>query len=345
VLQGLLDDLASQRAYVAERAPVYERILAVLPDVLPLDRLAEVWAERSFGAWYERPLLLLASLRADALAEGPSHPLFAAIGAEADLAAATPDAVATALTPDRAVWESLRHRHVQTNETTRAVAWLWPAHLLAETDPRARLQIFDVGTSAGLNLVADALSRIWTRPGGEPLVLDPLPEITLRRGYDLRPVDVTDEDHARWLRACVWPGQETRQRRLEAAIAAWRASDPRPDFVTASAEEVPGLLPSAAPPHIRMLAFQTVMRDYLPDDERRRYQEGMHEWVAAHDPGVALWVELEVTEAAREGGPPAAITVHVAGETLRLATCDPHPSVIDVAPEGVGTLRRLLHSR
>lgn len=345
MIEGLLDDLASQRDYVATRAPAYARILALLPEALPMDRLAEVWAERSFGAWYERPLLLLAALRADALAEGPAHPLFAAMGTDPELAVITSETVAAALTPDRPLWESLRRRHVQTNETTRAVAWLWPAHILADVDPRARLQLFDVGTSAGLNLVADALPRVWTRPGGEPLQVDPLPEITLRRGYDLRPLDVTDEDSARWLRACVWPGQASRQRRLEGAIRAWRASDPRPELVVASAGEVPALLPTDAPPHTRMLAFQTVMRDYLPADERHRYEEGMRAWIAGHARGAALWVELEVTEAAREGGPPAAITIHLSGETLHLAHCDPHPSVIEPDHEAVGALRDLLRPR
>ena len=46
MIEGLLDDLASQRDYVATRAPAYARILALLPDALPMDRLAEVWSER-----------------------------------------------------------------------------------------------------------------------------------------------------------------------------------------------------------------------------------------------------------------------------------------------------------
>ncbi|HZD03338.1 MAG TPA: DUF2332 family protein [Longimicrobiales bacterium] len=326
-LDGLLEDLAAQRDFVAERAPVYARILELLPDVLPWERLEEAWAGRSFGAWYERPLLILAGLRNDALAEGAAHPLWRAMGNDAGLHAVTRDALGAALSAERGLWHELRHRHLQTNETSRAVAWLWPAHLLANAVSGGSLEVFDIGASAGLNLVADALPGIWTGSDGTPLEIEPLPRVVKRRGYDLRPLDPDDEDAARWLRACVWPGQGERERRLERALAAWRTFEPRPELVTARAGDVPDLLPRGGGP---MLAFQTVMRDYLPDTERERYEVGMARWLADCPPGRAMWVELEVTETAREGGPPAAITAHLRDATYALATCDPHPTVLAV---------------
>lgn len=329
-LDGLLEDLAAQRDFVAGRAPVYARILELLPDVLPWDRLREAWAGRSFGAWYERPLLLLAGLRHDALAEGSSHPLadaMGAVGGDPDPASVSREALEAALAPGRGLWRELRRRHLQTNETSRAVAWLWPAHLLAEAAPGGSLEVFDVGASAGLNLVADVLPGIWTRSDGMPLETEPLPRVVKRRGYDLRPLDPDDEDAARWLRACVWPGQGERERRLERALAAWRTFEPRPELVTARAGDVPGRLPREGGP---MLAFQTVMRDYLSDEERERYEVGMARWLADRPPGRAIWVELEVTGTVREGGPPAAITAHLRDATYVLATCDPHPTVLDV---------------
>lgn len=383
-LRGLLDDLESQREFVRDRVPVYARILGLLPDVLPQERLAEAWGGRSFGAWYERPLLILAALRDDALQEGPEHPLYRAIvgsaetadgsgtkmangtevpartgtatgtrtpaGKETGARAVTVDALREALAPGRPLWDKLRHRHVQTNETSRAVAWMWPAHLIQGGDPSRRVHLFDVGASAGLNLVADALPRIWTRsddgegaipedpPTVEPLSVDPLPEIATRRGYDLRPLDPDDEESARWLRACVWPGQEGRLRRLDRAIDAWRSTDPRPELIQASAEEVPDRLPVKEDGW--MLAYQTVMRDYVSPEEWDRYSTGMRRWVESSPGGRALWVELEVQEAAREGGPPAAITVHVPDASLVLATCEPHPKRLDVDDEAVEELVR-----
>jgi hypothetical protein len=241
-LERLAEDLEQQRKFVAARTPVYGRILELLMSVAPLDRLEEAWRHRTFEAWFDRPLLLLAALRDDALEEGSKHPLERAIGSGAEADAATPDALRAAFAPDRSVWRKLRDRFVQTNETLRAVTWLWPAHLIGAADPATSLQIFDIGASAGLNLVADALPRIWTRDG-TPLPIDPLPRIARRCGFDLRPLDVTDENDARWLRACIWPGQTVRQRRLEEAIAAWGTMSPRPELVVAAADDVPAQLP------------------------------------------------------------------------------------------------------
>jgi hypothetical protein len=46
-----------------------------------------------------------------------------------------------------------------------------------------------------------------------------MPKVVARVGVDLDPVDVTDADDARWLRACLWPDQPERAARLEAEMA------------------------------------------------------------------------------------------------------------------------------
>ena len=46
-----------------------------------------------------------------------------------------------------------------------------------------------------------------------------MPEVVARVGVDLDPVDVTDADDARWLRACLGPDQPERAARLEAEMA------------------------------------------------------------------------------------------------------------------------------
>ena len=55
---------------------------------------------------------------------------------------------------------------MKTNETSRALAWLWPASLAGGG---RRIALADVGASAGLNLVADALPNPWTTEDGSPL--------------------------------------------------------------------------------------------------------------------------------------------------------------------------------
>lgn len=342
-IDSLALELEMQRMYIAPRAPVYDRLLRMLEDAVTgevAERLAAAWAGRRFRGFYERPLLLLAGLRDDVLEEGPSHPLYLAIGPDrADPAALSTERLAASLAPERGLWGKVAENALQTNETSRAVAWLWPAHL-ASTRP---LALFDVGTSAGLNLVADALPRPWIRSDGAPLVVDPLPPIVARTGFDLHPLDVTREEDARWLRACVWPGQGHREARLAEAIAAYRARAGRPDgpeLVTAEAAEVPDRLPTLDGTGPRGLALQTVVRDYLSEEEDARYEAGMRAWLARCAPGMGVWVELEVAIAV----PPSRIRAHVQTDaglrTLDLAGCEPHPVEIDVDEPAVALFRR-----
>ncbi len=226
-IAGLDDDLALQREFVADRSPVYARILDLLRPLVagPLgDGLREAWAGRSFGFWPERPLMLLTSLRDDALREGDSHPLWASLGApERDLDSITAAAVEAAIAPDRDhFWHSLANRHVQTNDPSRAVAWMWPAALGAELEPGRAVELFDFGASAGLNLVGDRLPWVWSTADGDPLAPSDVPDVAARRGFDLRPPDLRDAEDARWLEALIWPGQDERLERFRAGLAAFR---------------------------------------------------------------------------------------------------------------------------
>src|SRR5690606_25196485 len=147
-------------------SPAYARLLEVLEPMLDGDfgaRLAELWRGREFGSFYERPLLLANALRYEALRDGPAHPLWPGlVGMPPDPEAITGAAVRAAVAPDRdGFWRALVERRIQTNETSRAVAWLWPARLAFEAGIRRPLALFDVGASAGLNLVADHLAAMW----------------------------------------------------------------------------------------------------------------------------------------------------------------------------------------
>ena len=323
-------------------------VLRPLLDGEVAERLRAAWSERSFGPFYERPMLLLASIRDDVLRTGDGHPLWPAIGThEPDPDAVSDEAVAAALGPDREhLWRTLAARYVQTNDISRAVAWMWPAAIAEEEDPGRPLAIHDVGASAGLNLVADRAGLSWGRGGGGELSTAPLPPVAGRTGYDLRPVDVFDNEQADWLRACVWPGQRTRAEGLEAGIAAFREAAGFPDaprVETLDAAEVPGRLPVPGRDDPRAIVYGTIMRDYLPEEVRERYRAGMREWLAAGDPGAAIWSELELTTSGRSEGPPVDLTVHVRTDggidDLVLAHCEPHPRSLEVSDEAVERLR------
>jgi hypothetical protein len=351
-LDGFRADADAWRAAVGARAPVYDRLLAAAGAIVdapegPVEeaaraRLDAAWRERRFSAEYDRPLLLMASLRAEALRAGARHPLFPAIVADpVDPAAATRAALAEVLADaSPRLYALLATRRVQTNETSRAVAWLWPAALAGCADGRRPLTLFDVGCSAGLNLAGDRLRAAWTDGAGTPLPVATTAAIAGRHGFDLAPLDIGRDDDLTWLRACVWPGETARLERLDAAVDAFRAlaQGPVPPLLeTADLADVPdhldGLAPAAAPEGV-LLAYQTVVRDYLPDPIKARYLEGMARWVAgAPATGPArVWIELEsVADAWKTpGGLPMALDAHVAdgaGGTRRLtlARCSYHP--------------------
>lgn len=355
-IEGIAEDLARERAAVERRSPPYARALELLPAILagPAGRyVAAAWEQRRFFAWYDRPLLLLAALRHDALAEGPSHPLWPGFAApEPSAEAVTGQRLRSALDGSReGVFDALAHRAVQTNETSRAVAWLWPAALAGAAHGGRPVALADIGASAGLNLVADALPSIWTDEHGAPLEVASGVRAVARLGLDEAPLDALGEDDARWLRACVWPGEKAREERLLAALDAFRAARTRldaPVLVPIAAANVPARLDllSAAETGALVIAYQTVVRDYLEPDEREEYEDGMRAWLGTHPSGHGLWVELETLP---EGDPPFAIVAHVRaprGElrSIVLGRCGPHPRRIERTVGGEAELRVLLRS-
>ncbi|HVY38498.1 MAG TPA: DUF2332 family protein [Polyangia bacterium] len=349
-LDGFADDVRAWRAGTPGRAPVYHRLLeeAVALFDAPTGateqaaraRVEAAWRERKQPNPYHRPLLLMAALRAEALRAGTRHPLFEAIGAAQPRPdAATRDRLAAALgdAPPR-LFADLATRSVQTNETSRAVAWLWPAALAGGGRP---LALYDLGCSAGLNLAGDRLPSLWTDPRGAALPVAAGARIASRQGFDTSPLDVARDADRAWLVACVWPGEAARLERLQAAIDAFRAlaADPTapPRLAMSDLADVPerleALARGAAGPTLH-LAYQTVVRDYLSEATRARYVEGMRRWVAGGDArSPRIWVELETPP----GAGSMAIEAHVGAGTsggvldLTLAWCGFHPD--RVTPE------------
>lgn len=124
----------------------------------------------------------------------------------------------------------------QTNETGRAnLLIVGLLHTLLDAPQPVRL--FELGASAGLNLLADRFRCEW--PGGghgpadspvqltdawrgrPPLPLDrPLPALDFaeRRGCDLAPIDPLSPEGALALRSYVWADQPERAARLDGAL-------------------------------------------------------------------------------------------------------------------------------
>jgi hypothetical protein len=167
---------------------------------------------------------------------------------------------------------------VQTNEVGRCAMLLPCLDHVARRSQRP-LALLEVGTSAGLNLLFDHYrygygADATVGPADSDLVIRPdvegapdpalsLPEVVWRRGLDRSPLDVTDEEAVRWLRACIWPEQLARIELLTRAVEIARRVPPviiRGDVY----ETLPDLV-RAAPPECALCVVHTAVLPYLPD--------------------------------------------------------------------------------
>lgn len=290
-------------------------------------RVDHAWKDREFQANYERPLLFLAALRNDAQAR-EDHPLRSVLGdAAGGNALVDREALARALDERAPFYATLRDRFVQTNEVTRAIAWRLP---LARFDGE-RVALVDLGCSAGLNLVADRVPVWWVDANQRGLSVADTGRVEARIGLDRAPIDLQREEEVAWLRACLWPGQQERRTRFDAAVAAAKSAISKGEMrvEAVDATEMPAWLErySQAHPERVVLAFQTVFTEYLPADARRSYVEGMKAWVVG-DPQSRLWVELE--RAPKDNPGPAELRAHFGGRSVVFASCEYHPLVINI---------------
>jgi hypothetical protein len=180
----------------------------------------------------------------------------------------------------------LATRTTQTNEVGRCGSFLPALGLLA--DEVGDLALLDVGTSGGLNLLLDRYHYVYRAPDGTsrtvggPSAVEitvattgdvpvpvSMPAITVRCGVDRRPIDVTDDEEAHWLEACVWPDQADRFHRLVAAIDIARSSPPEilaGDAVESLSPAVERIARAAHP-----VVTNSWVLNYLTSDQRVAY--------------------------------------------------------------------------
>jgi hypothetical protein len=177
---------------------------------------------------------------------------------------------------------------IQTNEIARC-APLLGGFLEVARRTGLPLRLLEIGSSAGLNLRFDRYrydfgARTWGPPGspvtiracleGEPPLSAAL-TVGVRAGCDARPVDPTTEDGRLTLESFVWADQLERFARLRAAcalaaqveapVAEARAAD---WIVRQLADPTPGLA---------TVVFHSIVIQYLPDDERARFEAALRE--------------------------------------------------------------------
>jgi hypothetical protein len=347
--RGLREDLLAQRRSMGARVPSYNALLDELarladPDGALCRELGRVWQTRRFESFYERPLLLLACLRHEALLEGPTHPLYGATARTApDPNDVTPERVQQALSQERlGVWTSLRTRRVQTNEVSRSVTWLWPAAIGGALEGRP-LVVADIGASAGLNLVADQLGLAWVDSTGDRVPVAENANVLSRVGFDARPLDANDPDDVRWLRACIWPGESERLEALDRALEVFQHVSPPVEMRRESASAAALRLKRMLVPlehGALLIVVQTLVADYLTSREREVYERAMNDLVLSAREGHVLWTRLELADS--PAGPPAEISVRFRrGDDvaeLVLARTNYHPITLKIDRDAAAEL-------
>ncbi|MGW6378913.1 DUF2332 domain-containing protein [Rhodococcus sp. NPDC055112] len=282
---------------------LYERVAVALSESDEALRAIETAPARK-----RRPTVILAALHDLALAG--RAPALAAAYAAADGDAAAAAAIDTLLRMTDSVVAIAVRRKARTDETGHGGV-LYPA--IAEAAHRVganAVGLVDVGCSAGLNLTVDRVgitygdgqslgdpsSPVQLSPsivGDRPVPPRAMPEVAARVGVDLDPVDVTDADEARWLRACLWPDQPERVARLDAEMAL--VATALPLLLQGDAVEV---LPDAiarVPGDALPVVTTTWALSSFPLERRLRFLHRLDEaaagrpvaWVSAEGVGVA----------------------------------------------------------
>jgi hypothetical protein len=285
----------------AGTSPLYERVAVAVSESHTALRAIEAVPARK-----RRPTVILAALHDLALA-GRAPALAAAYAAaDADPDAAANAAIDTLLGMTDQVVAIAARRMVRTSQTERC-AVLYPA--ITEAARRAganAVGLIDVDGSAGLNLHVDRVGITYSNgqalgdpsspvqllssiAGDRPVPARTMPEVVARIAVDPDPIDVTDADDARWLRACVWPDQPERAVRLDAEIALAR-TDP-PLLLRGDALDV---LPDAlarVPADALPVVTTTWALSRVPVESRLRF---LHHLAEAAAVGRAVaWVSLE----------------------------------------------------
>jgi hypothetical protein len=199
------------------------------------------------------------------------------------------------------------------------------------------IRLFEIGSSAGLNLRPDhyhyrynggawgpvdsrvTIDDAWhgRPPPGGPL------RIIERTGYDIAPIDVTGADGEMTVLSYVWPDQDARLDRLRGAIAVARGVPARLDRKPAGAA-VAGLSLSEG---ALTVLWHSITWQYLSDDERAAVRTGVDALGAQADAS-SPFAHLTL-EPARDGpGKPIRFLVRArtwpGGELAVLGECHPH---------------------
>ncbi|WP_231639777.1 DUF2332 domain-containing protein [Mycobacterium sp. Marseille-P9652] len=337
---ALLQTLRSQgRFCAASGSPMYGELLDLVADDAEAGgRFAAILSGHEDAPPRQAvPLRLLGGLHRLVL-DGRAPRLrrwYPSTGGAWDAKEAWPEILAAAADHSDSLRASLDHPP-QTNEVGRSAA-LIGGLLRINHHFGLPVRLFEIGTSAGLNLRADHYryrfaDHHWG-PADSPVTVpdawrgsippDGALRIAERCGYDISPIDVTVADGELTVLSYVWPDQSARTDRLRGAIAVARSVPARIERATA-ADAVAAM--TLAEGTLTVL-WHSITWQYLSGAEREAVRGAVDELAARAD-GRSPFAHLTL-EPAREGpGAPVRFLVRArtwpGGEHDVLGECHPH---------------------
>ena len=314
----------SQQEFSDGYSPLYARLFGLVGDWL------EVGADEELANWLldagngrsplDISLLLLAGLHRDILNREPGTAELAqyypTVGGKRPLTdPQLPEILRQTILARRdALAPFIQTAAVQTNETSRGIAWLLP---LLYTDWEA-VHLVDLGASAGLNLAAEA--RNYRLVDGEhhldlgsgqpiqflmqshgafyqPPATNRQPQILSRTGCDLAPFRLETAVAEQTLAAFIWADQPHRLERLREGIAAYRQANQSRTPIHLHPARLPEDLPRFLSQHIPnqpnqpVVIYNTYMTAYL-DDKGAAMRQHIANWAVTQNRPI-LWLQWE----------------------------------------------------
>ncbi len=238
------------------------------------------------------------------------------------------------------------HRATQTNEPGRSAVL---AAVLSELHGRGvrDVHLIDVGTSMGLNLYPDYYRINDDEADDVVLTMEdlnanvttsPLPRIHERIGIDLNPLDPENPDDVLWLKACLWPEEPQRARRLDAILdqmVLWpRATRLKGSAVDLIDGVLDGCLPDATP-----VVFHSWAAAYFSPDEQARWRERiMHHvrtratWIYFEHPWGVKGLEPPRTSEAPRSGATQIVVCEIGEDPAHWGWAHPHGRWVALSP-------------
>lgn len=288
-------------------APMYARLCTAIADGLTRDsqtgaRVLDWPGEPTRDAL---PLRLIGGLHA-LVQRGGDAGLVAVFRGEVTDPAAIADALNAALIAHDDTLSPWLDGPPQTNEPGRSAALMLGLMEIAWRHG-PRIELLEIGSSAGLNLLIDRYAfdlggtqvgpvdaTVLIRPeweGAPPAPVDV--HLVSVRGCDVQPLDATDPAVEARLAAYVWAETPLRAERLRKAIAMQRAKPV--DLVQADAADwIEARLAEPQAPGVTRVLMHSVVWQYLAEDTAKRIRAAMNaagERATAERP--LAWVMME----------------------------------------------------